>query len=85
MILLAEDEELVRSLAIRILKSGGYQILVAENGDEAIQLFNQHRDSIDAAVLDVIMPKVSGHEVCEAIRQAPGKEEIEHIIQSAEQ
>lgn len=67
-ILVAEDESMVRDLAVRILTRAGYSVLVAADGAEAVQVFEAHRDEISLAVLDVIMPKVNGHEVYERIK-----------------
>ncbi len=59
-ILLAEDDESIGRLAERILSSYGYRVLVATNGEEAIDLFRRHDKEISIAVLDVIMPKKGG-------------------------
>ncbi len=67
-ILVAEDEELVRRLAERVLGDAGYRVLPARDGDEAVRLFHQHADRIHLALLDVVMPKRSGPAVCRAIR-----------------
>ncbi len=60
-ILLAEDNEMVQTLAVRILESAGYTILVAGDGEEAISIFNENRDKIDLLLFDVVMPKMNGH------------------------
>ena len=67
-ILLAEDEELVRSLALRVLERGGYRVLVAKDGAEAIALVESRGDEIDLALLDVVMPKANGPQVRARIR-----------------
>lgn len=67
-ILLAEDDTMVRQLAATILNKAGYKALVASNGDEAKRLFAEHADTIDLALLDVVMPKSSGRMVAEYIR-----------------
>jgi PAS domain S-box-containing protein len=69
-ILIAEDEEAVRNLAVRILESAGYDVIAAVDGAEAIELFHTHREEIGLALLDVIMPKKNGREVFEAIKAA---------------
>ncbi|MFP4105912.1 MAG: ATP-binding protein [Phycisphaerae bacterium] len=67
-ILLAEDDELVRNLSVKILQKAGYELLVAEDGKDACDLLLEHTDEIDLAVLDVIMPRVGGRDVYREIR-----------------
>ena len=66
-ILVAEDEEGVRGLVCRMLQSGGYTVLPASNGEEALRVFEEHANEIDLALLDVMMPKLGGREVMEYI------------------
>ncbi|MHB8783321.1 MAG: ATP-binding protein, partial [Desulfobacteria bacterium] len=63
-ILLAEDEEAIRVLVERTLKELGYTVLVARNGEEAIEIFSQHNE-IALAVLDLVMPRKGGKEAFE--------------------
>ena len=79
-ILLAEDDDMVRDLATRILQQAGYTLLAARDGEEAIGLFRQHRDHIDLLLLDVVMPRVGGHEVLAAARRE--KPEIKALFAS---
>ncbi len=67
-VLLADDEDLVRNAARRVLEHAGLRVLAAEDGDVAIRLFEAHRDEIDLVVLDLDMPKVDGERALEAIR-----------------
>lgn len=67
-VLLAEDSEDVRILNSTILSDYGYTVIEACDGEEAIALFKENADRISLAVLDVIMPKKNGKEVCDAIR-----------------
>jgi two-component system cell cycle sensor histidine kinase/response regulator CckA len=62
-ILLVEDEDAVRSLVEAILTADGYNILVADSADHAIELCRTHRDNIDILLTDVVMPGVSGPEL----------------------
>jgi len=68
-ILLAEDDELVRNVAKRFLENAGYRVIAAENGEEAIRLYEQHAGKIDLALLDVVMPRGGGLDVCNHIRK----------------
>jgi two-component system, cell cycle sensor histidine kinase and response regulator CckA len=59
-ILLAEDHDGLRELAQEVLEALGYHIVVATNGTEAVELFKASPDQIDLAILDVVMPGLSG-------------------------
>jgi polar amino acid transport system substrate-binding protein len=72
-ILLAEDDDAVRNLAVSILNMAGYRVIVARDGEEAIQLFQQNQDGIDLALLDAIMPKKNGQVVYDFIRMHRSK------------
>jgi PAS domain S-box-containing protein len=68
-ILLAEDAAGVRSLASRVLRSLGYEVLEAENGFEALAIVSRHGlPAIDLTLTDVTMPKMGGPELVERIR-----------------
>jgi PAS domain S-box-containing protein len=70
-ILLAEDEEAIRALAERILTGFGYTVLVARDGEEAIEIFRRKKEIV-LAVLDVVMPRKGGKEAFEEMcRQNP--------------
>lgn len=66
-ILLADDDKSVRDVAKAMLSESGYKVLCASDGEEAIQVFDQHADDIELALLDVVMPKLGGNAVGEHI------------------
>ncbi len=66
-ILLVEDEDAVRSSAAEYLAAGGYRMLVASRGSEALELAEQHGAPIHLMVTDLIMPKMSGRELAEKV------------------
>lgn len=68
-LLIAEDEPMVRAVAERILTNAGYRVLTAENGQEAVDLFTEHEDSISLTLLDVVMPILTGRRAFEQIRR----------------
>ncbi len=68
-ILLVEDEVIVRELAVQILQAGGYQILEAENGAEALRIAAGHRAPIHLLLTDVVMPGMSGPELADQLRR----------------
>jgi two-component system, cell cycle sensor histidine kinase and response regulator CckA len=62
-ILVIEDEEIVRSLATRSLRDHGYTVVEATNGAEALRYIQQHPDTIDLVICDVVMPEMGGREL----------------------
>jgi PAS domain S-box-containing protein len=66
-ILLAEDDEGVRSLAGQSLQSLGYEILEAQSGAEALQTIERHRSPIHLLLTDVVMPQMSGIELAKRV------------------
>jgi CheY-like chemotaxis protein len=67
-ILVAEDEAMVRDLVVRILEGAGYRVLAASDGEEALEVFEEHRGEISLLLLDAVMPKLSGHDVYAKIK-----------------
>jgi PAS domain S-box-containing protein len=61
-ILLVEDDELVRRLGIAVLEMTGYTVLAASDGAEGLRTCEAHRGQIDLILTDVVMPKLSGPE-----------------------
>ena len=68
-ILLAEDDEGLRSLASDVLEHLGYSVLLASNGEETVRIYEQNRERIDLLLLDVMMPVMGGPEAYERIRR----------------
>ena len=62
-ILIVEDEEVLRSFTLEMLKDLGYNVLAATNGEEALTVYAENSDSIDLVVSDMIMPEKSGMEL----------------------
>lgn len=67
-ILLLEDEMSIRSFISLNLKKANLTVYEAETGEEALEIFHTHND-IDVALLDVMLPDISGFRVCEEIRK----------------
>jgi DNA-binding response OmpR family regulator len=65
-ILIAEDEAAIRQGLIATLESEGYGVTAAADGAQALRLFSQEK--FDLVVLDVMMPKASGYDVCRELR-----------------
>ncbi len=72
-ILVVEDEEVVRDLSCRILRSLGYRVLEAANGKEALELVAKCNGRIDLVFTDVVMPQMGGPEMVEnLLEMRPG-------------
>lgn len=59
-VLLAEDDESVRNMALSLLESFGYQVIVAVDGEDAVQQYRENRQRIQLLLFDVVMPKKNG-------------------------
>ena len=68
LLLLVEDEDIVRDLNAMVLRQAGYDVIEARNGVEGIALAQEHKEDIFLAVLDVVMPHKGGVEVFNELR-----------------
>ena len=68
-ILVVDDESRIRKLLRDFFTAKGYQILEAEDGEKAIEVFEENRNKIKLILLDVMMPKLDGLSVLRKIRQ----------------
>ncbi len=66
-VLLVEDEPAVRQLAIKLLERGGYRVLTAGDGREAVDVFTRRAGEIDLLMMDAVMPHMGGREAYERI------------------
>ncbi|OWK34144.1 sensory box histidine kinase/response regulator [Fimbriiglobus ruber] len=68
-VLIAEDDDGVRALIVRVLAHNGYTVLEAADGDEAVRLSSAHVGSIHLLVTDVVMPGAGGRSVAEQVAE----------------
>ena len=68
-VLIAEDERSIREMIVVNLKRNGYDVAEAENGEEALALYNEYNGNFDVALLDIMMPVTDGLEVCKQLRK----------------
>jgi len=67
-ILVIDDEEIVRQFVTSTLEHSGYTVIVAEHGQEGVDLFRKHTDTISLVLLDMTMPVMSGEETFNQLR-----------------
>jgi PAS domain S-box-containing protein len=75
-LLVVEDEPAFRDLLHEGLQSKGYQVLVASNGVEALQIAEQHTGSIRVLITDVIMPQMNGPELAKSLKKVRHNTEV---------
>lgn len=68
-ILIADDEEMILEIAVKMLEKLGYTVFKACNGREALEIYKCHSDGIDLVILDMVMPGISGGEAYDRIKE----------------
>jgi PAS domain S-box-containing protein len=71
-VLVVDDEETVRATTRRLLERGGYRVLTATDGRDALRVFRQHQDAVDVVLLDMTMPHLDGSECYRELRRIRG-------------
>ncbi|WMT43127.1 response regulator transcription factor [Paenibacillus sp. D2_2] len=82
-ILIADDEPDMLRILTAYFKKEGYKVFTAENGEEALDIF--YREKVDLAILDWMMPKQSGIEVCREIKSRSDKKVLILTAKSEEE
>lgn len=80
-ILLVEDDPSLREIITEALGDDGYSVASADNGATALEL--ARRSPPDLAIVDLMMPRMSGEQFCSAVRQLSGLESLPIIVVSA--
>jgi CheY-like chemotaxis protein/nitrogen-specific signal transduction histidine kinase len=70
LILIVDDDDLVRSILCEKIQQDGYQVQTARNGEEALAIYQQIQP--DLVLMDGVMPEMDGFECCEQLQQIPG-------------
>lgn len=68
-VLIVEDDEAVRKLAVKALERKGYRVLVSQHAEEALNLCKQCKEPIHLILTDVIMPQMSGRHLAESLKE----------------
>lgn len=79
-VLVVDDDAMLRSILTRRLHHHGYAVVEAENGEEALERFEESPDSFDCVLLDLSMPKLSGQEVHRALVEL--REDVRVVLMS---
>jgi PAS domain S-box-containing protein len=69
-ILLVEDEDMVRELAVRILEDKGYKVLESSRGEKALELSKKLKKPIDLMITDIVMPGIGGKKLAQRIKES---------------
>lgn len=80
-VLIAEDEQDILELIRFTLEFGGFEVVAATNGEEAVQ--KAHETGPDLVLLDVRMPRMTGYEACESLKASPATRDIPVVFLSA--
>ena len=79
-LLLADDEETVRTVGRQMLERMGFAVITAKDGRDAVEVFRTHRDRIDCVVMDLTMPHMDGEEAFREMRRI--KEDVQVVLSS---
>ena len=66
-VLLVDDEPLIRNVGRDLLQNSGYQVFLAEDGEQALEVYAHNKENISLVILDMIMPKMGGKETLEQL------------------
>jgi len=80
-VLIADDEPNIVTSLEYLMQKKGYEVRIARNGDEALALVESFLP--DVVLLDVMMPRKSGYDVCQQIRERPDWQHIKVVMLSA--
>lgn len=80
-VLIVDDEPIARSSLKALLGMEDYNLLIAEDGISALEMLEEY--AIDLVLLDIMMPKMDGYEVCRRIRATPGLAEVPVVMITA--
>ncbi len=80
-VLIVDDEVNIVTALEFLLQKSGYEVLVAQNGEEALERVASFAP--DLVLLDVMMPRISGYEVCRRMRERPDWKHIRIVMLSA--
>ncbi len=75
-ILIVDDHETIWDFLIEALQMLGYSVLLAENGEDAVNIYRDNPGAVDLVLLDMIMPKLGGHQAFYQLRAIDPKVKV---------
>jgi two-component system cell cycle sensor histidine kinase/response regulator CckA len=75
-LLVVEDEEMMLDLLKHILAAKGYRVMTAKDGEEAVEVYSEHRNHIDMVLMDMGLPKLSGAEALKRLKEINPKVKV---------
>ncbi len=70
-VLIVDDEAVVRMVGVGVLKHHGYQVVTANDGEEALEIMDERGNKIDVVMLDLTMPRLSGQATFQRLKRGP--------------
>ncbi len=77
-VLVVDDQLSHREMISNLLKGSGFKVMMASDGNEALEQIEAHPP--DLVILDIVMPKVNGYEVCRRLKSNPISQEVPVIL-----
>jgi PAS domain S-box-containing protein len=75
-VLLVDDEKIILDVGQALLQKIGYKVIVARNGQEALEMYRRHQSQIDVVILDMIMPEMAGDVTYEYLKALDNKVKV---------
>jgi DNA-binding NtrC family response regulator len=63
LVLVVDDEAIMRKIAVKVLDDAGFDVITAEDGEQGMELFREHHNKIQLVLLDMVLPKKLGRDV----------------------
>lgn len=73
---MVDDEAVLCEVVGRMLKTGGYRVILANSGKQALDIYSRQHQDIDLVVLDIIMPDMNGKKVYERLKKIDTKVKV---------
>ena len=75
-VLVVDDEDMIWEILIENLQDLGYTVILAEHGEDAVEIYRENPGFIDIVILDMVMPKMNGREAFHELKKVDEKVKI---------